>query len=390
MGLSDVNIMLENGNLGRGATTTDGVAGLILTGKAVPDKTELNKVYQLSSTRDLVTRGITEENNPLVYKDITAFYSKAGDGAELYLLIVAEATTLTQVCSSEADSPLRKLIDHAKGRIRLVGINKIPPAEYVSDTETTGIDKDVVTAAAAVQELAESYTKQVNPFRVLLPALAWTGSTENLFKPREGSYNRVAFVMAADTVESAAIGQVLGRAASIPVNYSIARVKSGAIAVNGYLTNGKSPEECAGTLEALNDAGYIIYRTFTGKNGYYLNDDCMAAPLSDDYSNLNLGRVIDKAILLAYSAYIDEIQDNVLVDEAGQLPGYLCTYFEGNINNAIATKMQGEISDFESYIDPDQNILSTSRMNVACKIVPNGILREINVTLGFNNPAIKQ
>lgn len=390
MPLSDVNITLENGNLGRVTTTSDGVAGLILTGKAIPGKTELNKVYQLSSSRDLVTRGITAENNPLAYKDVTAFYEKAGDGAELYLLVVAEATTLTQACSSEASSPLRKLIDYARGRIRLVGINRISPAEYVPDTEASGIDNDVITVASAAQDLANNYAKQVSPFRVLLPAVAWTGSTEELFKPREGSYNRVAIVMAADTLTSAAIGQILGRAASIPVNQSIARVKSGVIAATGYLMNGKTPEENAGMLEALNDAGYIIYRTFTAKNGYYLNDDCMAAPLSDDYSNLNLGRVIDKAIILAYTAYIDEIQENVLVESGGKLPQYLCTSFEGNINSAIATNMKGETSDFKSFIDPDQNILQSSRMNVSCKIVPNGILREINVNIGFANPAIKQ
>ncbi|WP_270547606.1 DUF2586 family protein, partial [Butyricimonas paravirosa] len=339
MPLSDVNITLENGNLGRVTTTSDGVAGLILTGKAIPGKTELNKVYQLSSSRDLVTRGITAENNPLAYKDVTAFYEKAGDGAELYLLVVAEATTLTQACSSEASSPLRKLIDYARGRIRLVGINRISPAEYVPDTEASGIDNDVITAASAAQDLANNYAKQVSPFRVLLPAVAWTGSTEELFKPREGSYNRVAIVMAADTLTSAAIGQILGRAASIPVNQSIARVKSGVIAATGYLMNGKTPEENAGMLEALNDAGYIIYRTFTAKNGYYLNDDCMAAPLSDDYSNLNLGRVIDKAIILAYTAYIDEIQENVLVESGGKLPQYLCTWkfqcncpLESNLN----------------------------------------------------------
>ena len=28
-------------------------------------------------------------------------------------------------------------------------------------------------------------------------------------------------------------------------------------------------------------------------------------------------------------------------------------------------------------------------MNVNCKIVPKGILKEINVTLGFDNPALK-
>lgn len=394
MALSNVNITLANGALGRVAATANGVAGMILTGTAVTGKLELNKVYQLSSTRDLATLGITTENNPLASKDVNAFFSQAGDGSELYLLVVEEATTLTQMCSVEAGSPLKQLIDYAKGRIRLVGLNRIPAENYEADTTANGIDADVVTAIAALQNVAENYATQINPFRAFLPGLLWDGSTDQLFKPREASYNRAGVVMAADALigktASAAIGQVLGRAASIPVNYSIARVKSGVIAPTGYLTNGKRPEEVAGLHELLNDAGYIFYRTFTGKNGYYLNDDCMAAPLTDDYSNLNLGRVIDKAILLAYGAYIDEIQDSVEVDANGNIPQGMCSYYEGTIENAVAATMSNEISSFDAYINPDQNILSTSCMEISCKIVPKGILRQINVTLGFSNPTLKQ
>ena len=188
---------------------------------------------------------------------------------------------------------------------------------------------------------------------------------------------------------SPAVARVLGRAAKIAVNYSIARVKDGAIATTGFLADGKTPEEDAGMLDALHDAGYILYRTFVGKNGYYLNDDCMAAPLTDDYSSLNLGRVIDKAIVIAYGAYVDELQDSIEVDDNGQLPQHLCSYFEGNMENAVAASMKDEIGNFECFIDPKQNILSTGVLQVSCKIVPRGILKEINVTLGFDNPALK-
>ena len=274
----------------------------------------------------------------------------------------------------------------------MVGINKLPPAEYEADT-AQGIDGDVITAMAIAQNVAAVYQEKINPFRMLLPAIGWTGSTENLFKPREGSYNRVGLVLAADKIigeiASPAVGRVLGRAAKIAVNYSIARVKDGAIAATGFLADGKTPEEHAGMLDALHDAGYIFYRTFVGKNGYYLNDDCMAAPMTDDYSNLNLGRVIDKAIVTAYGAYVDEIQDSIEVDSNGQLPQYLCSYFEGKIENAVAASMQEEISGFECYIDPKQNILSTGRMKIICKITPKGTLKEIVVVLGFDNPALK-
>ncbi len=93
MARPNVNITLGNGNLGRSAATDDGVAALLLTGATVSGKLELNKHYQLSGTADLVALGVTADNNPLVYKEVTAFYEQTGDGAELHLLVVAEATT---------------------------------------------------------------------------------------------------------------------------------------------------------------------------------------------------------------------------------------------------------------------------------------------------------
>lgn len=392
MALPNVTINLENGNLGRVARSDDGVAGLILTGEAVAEKLSLGEVYLINSTRDIARLGITAENNPLAHKELTAFFTEAGDGAELHLLVVSEATLLAQMCGVEEDSPLRKLIAHARGRIRLVGINRLPPAEYSPDTTTTGIDKDVVEAATAAQSVGESFARKVMPFRCLVPAAGWDGKTDKLYKPREGNTNRVGFVMACDDMshKSAAVGQMLGRAARISVNQSLARVKSGPIATEGWLTNGKSPEECDAMLDLLDEAGYIIYRTFPKKNGYYPNDDHMGAPLSDDYSNLNYGRVADKATIYAYATYIDEIQDDIETDDEGNIPQEMCSYYERLIDNAVAVAMEGEISGFTSYVDPAQNVLSTRRMKVACKIRPRGTLRDIIVNLGFDNPAIKQ
>ncbi len=280
MALPNVTINLENGNLGRIAQSDDGVAGLILTGAAVSDKLALNEVYLINSSRDIARLGITAENNPLAHKELTAFYTETGDGAELYLLVVSEATLLSQMCSIEEGSPLKKLITYAKGRIRLVGINRLPPDEYSADTTDTGIDKDAVTAATAAQSVGESFARKVMPFRCLIPAAGWDGKTDKLYKPREGSTNRVGFVMACDDQanKTAAIGQMLGRAARISVNQSLARVKSGAITAEGWLTNGRTPEECDAMLDLLDEAGYIIYRSFSKKNGYYPNDDHMGAP----------------------------------------------------------------------------------------------------------------
>ncbi len=393
MGLPNVNIILGNGNIGSVSISDDGIAGMVLTGATVDgkDKLALGKAYVLGSFRDLEALGVTEENNPLAYKEVAAFYTEAGDGAELHIIIVSEATTLTQMCGTWQDSPVNKLIRSAGGRIRLLGLNRNTPESYVP-TLSNGLDEDVKTGIAAAQAIAENFASQVWAFRAFLPAIGWNGTSEDLYKPREGSQNRVALVMGSDGIfgksklYSAAIGQVLGRAAKISVHRSIARVRDGAIAVKGYFMDGKIPEEQSSLWNTLNDAGYIFYRTFVGKNGYYLNDDPMCAPTTDDYAYLNLGRVIDKAISIAYLTYIDDLMDNVEVDDKGQISAAVCKSFEAAITRAVNTNMSDEISSFSAYVNPAQDILSTGSLSIQCKIVPQGILREINVNLSFNNP----
>jgi hypothetical protein len=43
----------------------------------------------------------------------------------------------------------------------------------------------------------------------------------------------------------------------------------------------------------------------------------------------------------------------------------------------------GEISGFKIYINTEQEVLTTSSLQVTIKIVPVGVLREIVVNLGF-------
>mgnify|MGYP005875048057 CR=1 FL=1 len=393
MSLPNVNIVLGNGNMGSVTLSDDGIAGLILTGTAVADKLELNKVYVLGSTLDLPKRGIDAKTNPLLYKELTAFYTAAGEGAELHLLVVSEATTLTQICANSADSPLKKLVNSAAGRIRLVGINRNPPAGY-TPTKEKGLDKDVITAIASAHVVAEGFLSAIAPFRILLPAIGWDGTTDAIYQPREGSYNRVGVVLASDgkygagTLYSAAIGQVLGRAAKISVHQNIGRVRDGAVTTDGYLTDGKTPEEHFSEWNLLDDAGYIFYRTFVGKNGYYLNGDAVAVPITDDYCYLSSGRVIDKALVIAYKTYIDDILDNIDIDpDKGTIPAHICKSYEAAIERAVGTNMSGEISAFAAYIDPSQNILASGNLTISCKIVPMGTLREITVNLSLNNLA---
>lgn len=388
--LPGVKITIGNGGLGRVAASADGIAGLLLTGTAVDGKLTLNKHYQLSGTQDLIALGVTAENNPLVNHEVRSFYAQAGEGAELHLLVVSTATLLSDMVDPGSESALSKLIEGAAGRIKVVGVNRLFPAEATVNN-AQGIDADVITAAAKAQQCAEAYAGKIMPFRILLPAAKWTGSVGS-FKPSEASYNRVAMVLASEgELEGqypAAIGMVLGRAAKAEPQQDLGRVKFGALAAGGYFTDGSPFLVKQGLADSLNDAGFIFFLNYPSKNGAYLNGCPMACAATDDYAVLNNGRVMDKAIRIAYDTYISEIMDNVAVGEDGKLPAGVCTSFESMIENAVASLMDGQISSFKAYVNPEQNVLSTSSLAIECSIVPMGVLKTIRVLLSFTNPAL--
>lgn len=400
---------MGNGGLGRVSATDDGIAALLLTGTEVTmqvttktdegeevttTKTtlEFGKHYQLSSTKDLDTLGITSKNNPLVYKEVCSFYAQAGEGAELHLMVVDPETKLSEMVSTVATSPLSKLIEAAAGRVKIVGVNRLNSGNENED-RPKGIDGDAITAAGNAQQTAENYAKKIMPFRIFLPAPNWTGENPE-FQPSGSSYNRVAMVLASEgQLEGqypAAIGMVLGRAAKAEPQQDLGRVKFGSLAANGYFTDGSVFLEKQGIADSLNDAGYIFFLNYPGKNGCYLNGCPMACQATDDYAVLNNGRIMDKAMRIAYDTYISEIMDNVKVGDDGKLPSGVCSSFESMIENAVASLMDGQISSFKAYVNPAQNILSTSTLQVECSIVPLGVLKTIKVLLAFSNPALEQ
>jgi len=140
----------------------------------------------------------------------------------------------------------------------------------------------------------------------------------------------------------------------------------------------------------MHDKGYIVVRTITGYSGYYFSDDPMAAKSNDDYRFMARGRVIDKAGILAYITYIEELHDEIIVNADGTLDAGQVKYLEGKIEELIDDTMiaNREISGVTAYINPSQNVLSTNQTIVVLKLRPVGYNSDIIVELGFENPNV--
>lgn len=394
MALPKVSITLLNNQLGQTAQTEDGIAGLIMTGIATGE-IALGESKQIFSLADAEALGLDAAydvtNTTNVHKTIADFYRLAGDGAELWIQIVAKTTLMASICD-EASDILKKLLNDSGGRIRIAAITRVPDSGY-TPVYADELDPDVIAAAAKAQSLANTFASQFKPVRIILDGRDFQGTVGSLLNLKQSSYNRVAVMLGTDVSGSAnaAVGLALGRLANIPVQRNIGRVKDGDLGIAAAYLTGQSTLIDALTpaqQDQVHDKGFIFMRKYPAKNGYFFNDDPTATASTDDYNSIARGRAIDKAITIANTVYTDELLDDLDVDENGFIDAAVVKDYQGKIKRAIDAQMtiRDEISGARVFIDPKQNVLANNKVNVNLFIRPKFYSKEIAVTLGFENP----
>ncbi len=392
-GLPKVLIAIGNGGLGRVNATQDAVAGMIVSGVATtPGYLTLGVPVQLFSLQSFLDLGFTELNNPLAYNDVKDFYNQAGTGAELWLMVVSDATLLAALCdNATVGISVKTILDAANGRIRILSINRKSPVGYVSvyAVGMGGVDDDAFAAITKLQVIATNYAAAYKPFRAIMCGQGFKTTTLGTLDLKTLAANRVAVILGSVAAGVVACGLVLGRLAKIPVQRSIARVKDGATGLLvAKFPDGVNANTIEASWDAIHDKGYIFLRNYYGKSGFFLTDDPTCSANSDDYSSFARGRVIDKALSISYTTMVEELNDDIEVDQAsGSISAGIIASWKANVENAIMQNMIGEISGKpECYIDPKQNFLATDSVAVSISIIPKGYAKKINITLGLVNP----
>lgn len=389
MALPGVQIQVADGALGRTVATADGVAGLVLTGIAASGLA-LNTAGRIYSLSDAVALGITAATHPHAYGQIADFYAQARSGAELWIILVAETTTHAAVYA-DLTGPMFKLLTLASGRITIAG-HSMGRASGYTPSRTGLVDYDLPAVAAAAQVLAVAQAAQFSPVRIVLDG-SYLITPLPAYSTIKGAGDRVAVFLGVGEVagrNTASMGRLLGRLAAIPVHQSVARVKTGPFAANGSLTSGSSIDAYSrAAIGGLHDAGYMALVNFQGKQGAFVTHDVTLAAPTSDYTSLARGRVIDKAIRLAYQTYVEELNDTVEITEKGTLLPTKVSYIEDVILRALNQRLlaEGNCSGVDVSVDPNQNVIATDKIEVVIKITPLGYLKNIVVKLGFYNPA---
>lgn len=386
MGLTNVNITVNRKGLGLVAFTQDGIVGMCLSGQAIADKLELNTPYSVFSLEDVGKLGILEMGeNEKAYKQVKEFYDEAGEGAKLWLMVSDENLKMSEKIGSQANSPARILLDKANGEI---GILAFVRGATTAIASVDGLDGDVWESINNAQMLAENYQGKMMPFCAIIDGLGFTGDADVVKDLHTMSNHKVSVVLSASKDDKiASVGQFLGRLAKNPVQRKVSRVKDGELTnLYGFLTDGATVDDRMEAMGVLHDKGYIVYRKFANKTGYYFSGDPTATENTDDLNCIARNRIIDKITKIAYNTYVTELDDDVEVTENGTLQPAVCAYLKTKIEQQVEVNTQDEISSFVAIIDSEQNLLSGLPLQIELQIIPKGYLASISVQLGFTNP----
>ncbi len=393
--MNNIVITKTNGGLGRRNPSKDGVSGLLANGVSIVGGAQLNTVYKLGSESDALSLLIDESydtsNGVLVYEHIKEFFRINPDGT-LYLMLLPQNTSYKDMLDPTIAANGVKLINEALGEIRQLAVAYNPTL--------AGNWTDVDAAIINAQALADYAYNNFRPLNIILEGRYY--DVANPVNLRLKNAKNVSVMIGQNlTVANntsnpqstyASVGTILGAVSKASVNENIGWVEKFNVSGGGFNIAGIQGTAITSisqtSKDTLNDYGLIFFRTFVGFDGIYINDSHTCEPLTSDYAYIENNRTIDKAVREIRAYLLPKLNSPIDVDaDTGKLSPEVVKSFETLGKKALELMASnGEVSDFDIYIDPSQDVLGTSELKVQFTLVPTGTARKISVTIGFSNP----
>ncbi|QDP85197.1 hypothetical protein FNJ88_06320 [Chryseobacterium sp. SNU WT5] len=392
-----ISIAFNNGVIGAVTPLDTGCFGIVASAVAVVGGFQLNTAYQVKSMKDVANLKLTDSiDNHRLFKALSEFYDEAGSGSEVWIYGIAKTAKVSEWFTPVAGiTPVENLLNSANGKIRgLFTVNDSTAVPVV----TAGMDADVLLAATKAQTLFEDYIgRKYAPFFTILEGYAFTGNKVDLPDLAESAFNSVGILIGdtetlsgVTTSKGSAMGVIAGRLAAFPAKVNAGKVNNGALKAPKLFINDLPVENY--DCEALYDKGYITFTTHQSRAGYFVMDDPLACAIDDDYHYLSRRRTINEAFRFSYDALLDFLLDDVPTNSDGTLIATYAKTIESAVERKISNSMGDDLSrdtndindsGVKCFVDPTQNVVTSSRLEVVVKIRPFGYNRWINVVLGF-------
>ena len=338
-------------------------------------------VTQPSGTSPMVL-GVAGWIDTLYYH--IAEYFRIQPKGELYVgLYVEESTTYTF-------ADITTMQNYAQGAIKQISV----------------FQKNVAFATAqcgALQAIATANEAVYKPLEIILNAeISATASVATLDDLSTQTAPNVSVCIAQDGANNGnyiykatgktvgAIGAMLGAISLASVQESIAWVSKFNMALGSELdtiafSNGQLYSALAESqFDSLNDYAYVFLRKLTDISGSYWSDSKTTVSPTSDYSTIENNRVYHKITRVVRKNMLPALSGNIYVNADGTLSASSIGYYETLANNPLVQmQADGEISQHKVIINPNQDILATSTLELTLQNVPVGVARIIKINVGF-------
>ena len=382
--MQKLSISRTNGNVPRSLAGEDHVSGLVFYSATLPSGFSANdRIKAISKIETAEEFGITDDAEnwdiKVLHYQLSCIFAQ-NPGISLYVGVFAKNATYSE---------LKTMQNYAGGRIRQFG---------VWDGGTALTEANVI----ALQSVRTTLEQQDKPAVILYtPKVAnisdlptnIAGANRNgvsVLIGQDGDGKAVELYKSASNDIKATVGNVgeaLGMLSKASVHHSIAWVEqyptNMAVAAFGDGTLLRNVDTA--TLESLDAARYIFPVTYDGLAGVYLNDSHNMDAATSDYAYIENVRTMDKACRGVRTYVLPKLGRPMKVDAStGKLETHVVEHLQTTAGKALEDmEKAGELSGYKVEIDPDQNVLSTSRVEIVIKPVGVGVMRVVSVKIGF-------
>lgn len=406
MGLRGIEI--SEGRIGVNVAGDGREFGLMGNGIAVAGKLALDTSYVLRRPSDAAALGIDAAydaaNSVNVYRHISEFYRRAGEGVKLHLMLVAQTVMI-----DEMDTLAKALAVAADGNISDMAFIFNPAVGY-TETLVDGMNADVMAAIPVLQAFANWADENDMPLHTILEGRGMGDTLAALadLRDMEAEYEKVTLVVGQDWnyadelwtlgKKFADVGTFLGVVASQPWNRNPGEVETQnltnstlGVFVVGGLSNHKKYSEVYADLATLDEKGYVFPMRYQGLSGYWWNNGHVCAPVVvDNAGNMNqhtiwYSHTLDEAKRALRIAFLPEIKKPVVLDGA-LLPPSTVSYYDA-VGDQVFERMAGKelISDGKTYTDGESDLLVEKVLSISFGVVPTGSINEIVGVINLKN-----
>jgi hypothetical protein len=383
---TSLTIVRQNGNVPKSQNGQDHVSGFVayLLEADIPAAFKAEPVQAVSTIDKAEELGITA--------DATAWSVKMLHYQLEEVFRINPSITLYVGLFSKPESmtfqELKTVQNYAEGAIRQMAIwngDTAPTADNIVKLESVAdsLDTENAPLSTLYAPLVSNYKNLPsnlatnNPRVSVVIAQAGSGTGAELYKSKDNKTKATvsAIGVALGTLSKAAVHQCIAWVKNFPSGISMPALGDGTL----VRTIDK------GELEKLDANRYLFLNNVVGVAGSYWNDSHTMDSPTSDYAAIESVRTMDKAVRGIRTYLTPELGGNVYIDpDTGKLQSYTVSHLETTANIPLEEmEKAGELSGYKAEIDAEQDVLSTSTIEVTIKNVPVGVVRKFKVKIGF-------